>query len=252
MSDFLISLIARSDLPALGGPPGLLRPRPASRFEPVSGLETEVPGEAALAVTAPQPAASADGPNAGEQDTEVIHRRMVHTILPAPPPAPSQAQHHAPALPAVGDARSGRSAHSEAGDVGEPEITVHRASSDPSGQDNRPQQEALSARTDFSVPVPEFRPDRQPSRMFEPLQEPSSDLPDGETVLGRGAAVPNRPDVREFIPGGAEPPVIRIHIGRVDVRANVQAKSTPAARPKAGGSSLSLDDYLRQRNEGKR
>ncbi len=52
-------------------------------------------------------------------------------------------------------------------------------------------------------------------------------------------------------PNGA--PVIRVTIGRVEVRADFgQAKTrhAPATRPKPAG--LSLDEYLKQRGEGRR
>jgi hypothetical protein len=47
-------------------------------------------------------------------------------------------------------------------------------------------------------------------------------------------------------------PIIRVTIGRVDVRAEFPARATPAAPRKVEAPSLSLEDYLKQRKEGKR
>jgi hypothetical protein len=48
-----------------------------------------------------------------------------------------------------------------------------------------------------------------------------------------------------------EAPVVRIHIGRIDVRAITQAPAQPASKPAPAQPRLTLDDYLRQR-EGRR
>ncbi len=48
-------------------------------------------------------------------------------------------------------------------------------------------------------------------------------------------------------------PVIRITIGRIDVRAEFPAPASPPARARpAQAATLSLDEYLKQRQEGKR
>ena len=47
-------------------------------------------------------------------------------------------------------------------------------------------------------------------------------------------------------------PIIRVTIGRVDVRAEFPAPAAPAATRRAEAPSLSLDDYLKLRNEGRR
>jgi hypothetical protein len=49
----------------------------------------------------------------------------------------------------------------------------------------------------------------------------------------------------------AEPPVVRIHIGRIDVRAITPPPPQPASKPAPAQPRLTLDDYLRQR-EGRR
>ncbi|HWC95654.1 MAG TPA: hypothetical protein VG456_02860 [Candidatus Sulfopaludibacter sp.] len=48
-------------------------------------------------------------------------------------------------------------------------------------------------------------------------------------------------------------PIIRVTIGRVEVRAEIaSSKEKPAAAPQARAVALSLDDYLKQRGEGRR
>ena len=48
--------------------------------------------------------------------------------------------------------------------------------------------------------------------------------------------------------GPTEPPPVRVHIGRLEVRANVQEQPRPAPPPQpAEPEGLSLSDYLRGR-----
>jgi hypothetical protein len=58
-------------------------------------------------------------------------------------------------------------------------------------------------------------------------------------------------DPRE--PVASEPPIVRVTIGRIEVKAEFASpkERTPAAhRPKS--AAISLDDYLKQRAEGRR
>ncbi len=50
----------------------------------------------------------------------------------------------------------------------------------------------------------------------------------------------------------SQPPTVRISIGRIEVRAVPAAAQPPARPPAAARPKLTLDEYLRQRNEGKR
>jgi hypothetical protein len=51
----------------------------------------------------------------------------------------------------------------------------------------------------------------------------------------------------------SQAPAVRVVIGRIDVRAEFSTAPTPAAPPRPARSSpLSLEEYLRQRREGKR
>jgi hypothetical protein len=51
-----------------------------------------------------------------------------------------------------------------------------------------------------------------------------------------------------------QPPIIRVTIGRIDVRAQFSTSATPpaAAAPPRRQAGLSLDEYMKQRSEGKR
>jgi len=60
---------------------------------------------------------------------------------------------------------------------------------------------------------------------------------------------PTSGDVR---PEQTESPTIRITIGRVDVRALMPAPHSPISLPARPKPNLSLEDYLKQREEGKR
>lgn len=64
----------------------------------------------------------------------------------------------------------------------------------------------------------------------------------------------NRNEERELTPRLPSPaPVIRVNIGRIEVRAVPPPASAPATRPrKRNGPALSLEDYLRQRNGSSR
>lgn len=49
---------------------------------------------------------------------------------------------------------------------------------------------------------------------------------------------------------GAEAPTIQVTIGRIEVRAT--PPPAPVPKPRPASPTMSLDDYLRQRNEGRR
>jgi hypothetical protein len=53
-------------------------------------------------------------------------------------------------------------------------------------------------------------------------------------------------------PDEAAPAPIRIHIGRIDVRATIAAPQPPSSRLAPQAPRLSLDDYLRTKNGGVR
>lgn len=58
-------------------------------------------------------------------------------------------------------------------------------------------------------------------------------------------------DEMAFVEPSSPPPNIRVTIGRVEVRAIMPPEpKAPPAKPSRPGPALSLDDYLKQRNEG--
>lgn len=68
--------------------------------------------------------------------------------------------------------------------------------------------------------------------LFRPRVSPAVTLPDADRAQG--------PDA----------PVIQVTIGRVEIRATVEP--TPARKPPARSPAMSLDEYLKQRNEASR
>ncbi|MBZ0299405.1 MAG: hypothetical protein K8J31_06685 [Anaerolineae bacterium] len=118
--------------------------------------------------------------------------------------------------------------------------------------------------------VPEFRPSEPTSGTPAPIQTDAARVEPAERDT---MALPNRtqPDRSRLVPAedapvlptsrfeeravppaastpsDAEPDTIRIHIGRIDVRATIQPKPE-AARPQRPAPRMSLDDYLRAQN----
>jgi hypothetical protein len=76
------------------------------------------------------------------------------------------------------------------------------------------------------------------------LVEPARDVP-GRTDKTMNVLQPGEESFR------AETPVVRIHIGRIEVRAITPPPSQPVFKPAPAQPRLTLDDYLRQR-EGRR
>jgi hypothetical protein len=80
---------------------------------------------------------------------------------------------------------------------------------------------------------------------------PVSPSPGGRGGDGRGGrGVRSRTAWEEGQAGQAPEPTIRVTIGRIEVRATAPAPPpAPAARP--AGPRLTLEEYLRRRNEGR-
>jgi hypothetical protein len=93
------------------------------------------------------------------------------------------------------------------------------------------------------------------TRPLPPLSGPASRpagsaLPIPWTMAGNSRAVHSRRDQSgEF---NSEAPIIRVSIGRIDVRAQFPAAPSPSPARTPRPAALSLDEYLRQRREGKR
>jgi hypothetical protein len=67
------------------------------------------------------------------------------------------------------------------------------------------------------------------------------------------AAEPIAPTAVELTTESASAPIIRVHIGRVEVRAILPAAPpTPRSRPARPSAGLSLDEYLKPRQRGQR
>jgi hypothetical protein len=93
------------------------------------------------------------------------------------------------------------------------------------------------------------RPIRPNVRLHVPAPETPSLQPGLVDLSGSRPAVPVEAAGPDRWAGA---PTVRINIGRIEVRA-VPAAPAPAARPPAPPQpKLTLDEYLRQRNEGKR
>jgi hypothetical protein len=124
----------------------------------------------------------------------------------------------------------------------------------------------------------EARPKKadDPSRRIHAAQEPaepaapgrpvSSDLPEGR-VSGRARALDSRtlteprkevaplPSASAIVPtihGESAAPTIHVSIGRVEVRAVMASPPPPRARERKAPPLRPLDQYLRERNEGRR
>ena len=108
------------------------------------------------------------------------------------------------------------------------------------------------ARFERPLPAPELAP--------LPPAESGADTPDAEPrVVVRAVTVPVTPALPIVAPQAAaavavmsgrrdEPPPVRVHIGRLEVRANLQEQPRPAPRPEPSErGELSLADYLRGR-----
>ena len=66
-------------------------------------------------------------------------------------------------------------------------------------------------------------------------------------------AAPPPPPSAPGLPRAPQPTVIRVTIGRIEVRAvTLPPVAPPAPRPAPRAPSLSLDDYLKERRGGKR
>ncbi|MGC2696896.1 MAG: hypothetical protein WA738_14010 [Candidatus Angelobacter sp.] len=122
-----------------------------------------------------------------------------------------------------------------------------------------------------------YDPDGSTAASFDPNQKP---LPEGEQLIANEAVIvhgagqsgrPTSPTLRvapmmlanagamysrreQARSSESEAPVIRVSIGRIDVRAQFSAAATPSPAPPRNTrrTALSLDEYLKQRSEGKR
>jgi hypothetical protein len=82
----------------------------------------------------------------------------------------------------------------------------------------------------------------------------ASENPPIVSINPSGAGKNNQPAAERYGQSTEEntAPTIHIRIGRIEVRAVTQPAPQPAPRPVRQQPKLGLDDYLRQRSEGKR
>ena len=105
---------------------------------------------------------------------------------------------------------------------------------------NDPHRESVNAGERIIHP----RTERVTANKVDRLVEPSRDVP-GRVDKSMDVLKPREES------NHAEPPVVRIHIGRIDVRAITPPPPQPASKPAPAQPRLTLDEYLRQR-EGRR
>jgi hypothetical protein len=121
----------------------------------------------------------------------------------------------------------------------------------------------LSRAAERPVPVAAAAPDslsREGAPAPDPIRPSRANAPEraepaAPTPHGPLAVTPRRPDPTPSveIPTPSSPPVVRVTIGRVEVRAVLPvAPAPPAPEPASADTRLSLDEYLKTRSEGQR
>jgi len=273
MSEFLSNLAARSLQPdPTGGP--VLQPRLPSLFEPPKGAEPGgVPGlappaERTVSALAPHPDHEPDlppEPQQRKQRSPLLPDEPTPTRRPIPerePPAPPE-----PSLPeplAVPPERTIQTRFEREVVVREQSIPKTAAAvPEPAGQDSQPE----------PASSPGEEATGSPSRRAQRAEEPAlGENPVERIIRPRVALVPLQPSEPKALSAPASIPQVlhqsesasqvespqdanvRIHIGRIEVRAVSAPQPVQAARPAPPphGPKLTLNDYLRQRNEGKR
>lgn len=246
MSDYLNSLVGR----ALRLAP-VVQPRPASLFEPVAAAAPV--NEAAFAVSenvATQEVAARSQPAAHEsfdppvQKTErAFEHASSHTILPTQAlPATLLPTQVTPATFSEGDWISTREVRdqeplSRSRDT-EFKTSTSEVPDHPTPFLIKPEVRIVSSATD-----PESV---QPSLTAPPI------APVFSSATGPDSSLPTRNLTAQAAEPGEAPETVVVTIGRVDVRAIFPP---PQAAPRATRSQpqpLSLDEYLKQRSEGRR
>ncbi|MGD9096453.1 MAG: hypothetical protein PVF97_00125 [Desulfobacterales bacterium] len=127
------------------------------------------------------------------------------------------------------------------------QVDVH----DPPGDNKRtssvPAEQGTPSPRAKRLPSPK-RTDAERGHTDRRVMEPIVLKPHMSTYIEKTGAAPIEPAKR-----AEEPPSVNVTIGRVEVRA-IMPEAPPARRPRAAktGPSLSLDEYLKQRNTGQR
>jgi hypothetical protein len=227
MSDYLANLAARALNSA-----EVLQPRLPSRFGPA-------PGAGGLGLD------TLESEEAQEQGAPGVP-------VPAPPPELPQraADLRLPLdLPRPGDPASGRRVTGQAALLApapDGPAAVPAVPAAPEGSGREPYRGAMGEPGDVPSPTLPEGQDRAPA------PSPASTGQTAITIVAH--AVPRRTPEEPAAPGeaSASEPVIRVTIGRIDVRA-VMPFPAPAPRPAAPAAPPpSLEEYLRKRSRGER
>ena len=272
MSDFLSTLLARARGEAPGESPAIpIRPRPLARFEPPSsagwdalsfGAESSAaepsppsPGNPPLPLTPPEsrspthvtPADHASDPRPLTAPTAMPHapRPAAHDrqqpdpaarppaeLSPAPPATPPLTPQQPPAPPAGEGARPSRPPI-EPSPAEEPRAASLRV------------QPALTIIHESERHVGPTAPTSEPTDKLPAHLEPALPAPRAGRLEPALPAVPEAP-VQS--PAATPEPVINVTIGRVEIRAAAVAPA-PERKPRPEPPVLSLDDYLRRRQQ---
>jgi hypothetical protein len=245
MAHFLNRMAER----ALGVAP-LAQPFVPAMFNPVFGLVArQAPGD-----SGPGPHAGAFEPPPADATPSAAANPTPTPSMPQPPPAftsttqpqttPSSPPEplFAAAWPLIRSAAPQASVPNESRDSQPEQIRTHPsipipASTAPLLPDHEPRLETSRGAAAESAVPPQLS--HSPSSLSRPvISLPASPV-----------AAPRRGLAAEL-----EPPsrIVRVTIGRVDVRAQFPAAPQPPAVKSARPPALSLDEYLKQRREGKR
>lgn len=272
MNGFLAALVARAE-----GRLPVLERRAHSLFEPVAGVATSRvasgesvrhdDGAVSVAAAGPREAASVRSVSAERNALPVVAAPSARLV-----PAPRAMSEHT----VLRD-----EAHFEHGNLQAPDPRQIAGRPAPTGVAVAPRtvlREAANRPPDASAAARIAQPPPRPGDALAPARPraeaargegvarvpaprvPSAVLPPTPGALQRRGSAPSRPTVllakaridsaaRREAPSAAAPAPVQISIGRVEIR----AVATIAERPRAVGPAaprLSLDDYLRGRNNG--
>ena len=239
MGNFLENLATRSLQPAASEATRLLQPRLPSLYEAPGGMDDSI--------AAPQTARQA------EARPEVHESASERDVLPAPEKIKSSSMYVEPQRTIL--------EHVEA----EPTVSVQPGMKE-SRQPGRGEKRSIPQAEESSIHEVKAQasllPEKhEPKKAVEHRSIESGMLPQTEIVKSKTESKPvlaplpisttTRIQDSMLEPITGREPVIHIRIGRIDVRAVTPAQN-PVARIIPQKPRLTLDDYLRQRDEGKR
>ncbi|MQA99730.1 MAG: hypothetical protein GEU78_05475 [Actinobacteria bacterium] len=257
MSDFIERVAAR----AVGAAP-LARPRPSALFEePGEAVDhpLEMAHEEIVAHPAPAPVTDAAPPPHDPPPP-----------VPASAPAPRRAERGVPAHGPKGPEPRAPAAHEP-----EPPPAAHEPEPPPAAHEpepllgerererpamvssarGRPRATAMTPLRDDAPDQREIElasPGRSDSEMFAPPHEPDRVASVARPAVAASSHVPvsAAPAPATATRVSEEPPPVRVHIGRLEVRANLnQAPRQPSRHETRQSERLSLADYLRGKRE---